>query len=363
MGIIRILLALSVVINHSSSIFGFSLVGGKIAVQAFYIISGFYMALILNEKYIGNNKSYKLFMTNRWLRLYPVYWVVLILTILFSVGKMIVSDGLDLGRFECYDTYFHSMNFFSFLFLIITNLFLFLQDLVMFLGLNIHNGSLYFTADYSQTQPILAKFLMLPQAWTIGVELMFYLIAPLLCRRKTLVLVFVALLSLLLRYILIKSGLKNDPWSYRFFPTELLFFVLGIIAYRIYAAKLKFIYSNDKLNKVALVGVVFITCVFQFINFSYKEQFYFVSIFLSLPLIFSLTKKSKFDRYIGELSYPVYISHVFILSIVATLNLNESKYLGVIAIVLSVLLSVILNEVVSKRIEGFRQRRLKNDLN
>ncbi len=72
MGILRILLAISVVLAHSSSIFGFSLVGGQIAVQAFYIISGFYMALILNEKYIGANNSYKLFISNRFLRLYQI---------------------------------------------------------------------------------------------------------------------------------------------------------------------------------------------------------------------------------------------------------------------------------------------------
>ena len=50
MGIIRFLLAISVVIAHTSSVYGFKLVGGQIAVQAFYMISGFYMTLILNEK-------------------------------------------------------------------------------------------------------------------------------------------------------------------------------------------------------------------------------------------------------------------------------------------------------------------------
>ena len=48
MGLLRLILAISVVIWHSSPIFGISLVGGQAAVQAFYIISGFYMALILN---------------------------------------------------------------------------------------------------------------------------------------------------------------------------------------------------------------------------------------------------------------------------------------------------------------------------
>lgn len=66
MGILRLLLAISVIIAHTESVFGVRLVGGVIAVQAFYIISGFYMAMILTEKYIGKN-SYKLFITNRLL--------------------------------------------------------------------------------------------------------------------------------------------------------------------------------------------------------------------------------------------------------------------------------------------------------
>jgi len=61
MGLLRLILAISVVLAHTSYIFGFGLVGGQAAVQAFYIISGFYMALVLNEKYIGENRSYYLF--------------------------------------------------------------------------------------------------------------------------------------------------------------------------------------------------------------------------------------------------------------------------------------------------------------
>ena len=81
MGLIRTLLAISVVLAHSSPIFGIKLVGGQVAVQAFYMISGFYMTLVLNEKYVGANKAYKLFITNRLLRLWPVYWTVLVVSI------------------------------------------------------------------------------------------------------------------------------------------------------------------------------------------------------------------------------------------------------------------------------------------
>ena len=72
MGVIRILLAISVVIAHSTPLFGLSFVGGRYAVQCFYMVSGFYMALVLNEKYLGPG-SYRVFISARLLRLFPVY--------------------------------------------------------------------------------------------------------------------------------------------------------------------------------------------------------------------------------------------------------------------------------------------------
>ena len=45
---------------------------GYVSVQVFYIISGFYMALILNTKYVGPG-SYRVFIANRLLRIFPAY--------------------------------------------------------------------------------------------------------------------------------------------------------------------------------------------------------------------------------------------------------------------------------------------------
>ena len=46
MGTIRLLLALAVVFSHS---YGYLLVGGRLAVQLFYIISGYLISFILIE--------------------------------------------------------------------------------------------------------------------------------------------------------------------------------------------------------------------------------------------------------------------------------------------------------------------------
>ena len=76
MGLLRLLLAVSIILTHSFPLFGYKELDGIRAVEGFFVISGFYMALILNEKYTGKNRSYFLYLSNRLVRIYPVYWLI-----------------------------------------------------------------------------------------------------------------------------------------------------------------------------------------------------------------------------------------------------------------------------------------------
>ena len=67
MGVLRFLLATAVATNHSGCVYGYCLFPGGVAVKIFFIISGFLMGLILNEKY-GAGRNW-LFYSNRALRI------------------------------------------------------------------------------------------------------------------------------------------------------------------------------------------------------------------------------------------------------------------------------------------------------
>lgn len=311
MGILRLLLALAVVIAHSSPIFGLHLTGGVIAVQAFYIISGFYMALILNEKYIGKNNSYKLFISNRFLRLYPIHWLILILSVLSSIAIGVITKGETYARLDIYVEHYQNMSVGSLVFLIFTNIFIFLQDLVLFMGLDTNSGNLFFTTNFRDSTPMLFKFNFIPQAWTIGLELTFYMIAPFITRRKTIVIIGLIFCSLFLRILLYKNNFDYDPWTFRFFPTELVFFLFGIIGYRIYC-KIKFIEISKILNQFIFGFLILFILVYSLIPFQYKSYLFLFSFFIGIPFVFKYSKKWSKDRYIGELSYPIYISHIFL---------------------------------------------------
>jgi peptidoglycan/LPS O-acetylase OafA/YrhL len=110
MGLLRFILAIGVVFSHTGMAWGFTTLGGSIAVQAFYIISGFYIALILNEKYIDQNNSYKLFITNRFLRIYPIYWLVLLLTVLSAFALAQWGKSQQIISYSMFQKYSDNMS-------------------------------------------------------------------------------------------------------------------------------------------------------------------------------------------------------------------------------------------------------------
>ncbi|HTA62096.1 MAG TPA: acyltransferase [Bacteroidia bacterium] len=364
MGIIRLLLAISVVMHHCGPIFGLDFVGGQIAVQSFFIISGFYMSLILNEKYVGVNSSYKLFITNRLIKLYPIYWTILLGTILACFAKYIVTHGQDMAIISNYFSV--KFNFFSFAYLILTNLFIFGQDVVMFLGITPENGHLFFTTNFRETNPILLFFLFIPQAWSLGCELVFYLIAPFILRKGIRIVLFLILLSFVLRlYIYNYLGLNIDPWTSRFFPTEIMFFLLGYVSYHIYLVvqKKNVPFLTNVLTLVIMLLFIFFYSYIPSISISYfpfplKLTIYYICFIIATPILFNFLKKNKWDNKIGELSYPIYISHFLVIMISTALSFSILKTSWCILLI-TILLSYILNKLIASPIEKYRQARLK----
>jgi peptidoglycan/LPS O-acetylase OafA/YrhL len=200
MGIIRLLLALSVVVEHVHAYLKINLIGGPLAVQSFFIISGFYMSMILNEKYVNENGSYKLFITNRFMRIFPIYLCVLLIAILFStISYLIPSQSVGVktdfeNSLSMYIQYFTKMDIKTLFLLTWVNLTLFFHDVTMFLGMGT-SGTLHFASDYRLTNPPLYKFLFIPQAWSIALELTFYAIAPFLVRRNIKLITAIILVS------------------------------------------------------------------------------------------------------------------------------------------------------------------------
>jgi len=363
MGLVRVLLALFVVFDHSSAIKSLNLPGGPFAVKVFFIISGFYMTLILSRKYIGKG-SYKLFITNRFLRLYPIYWTVVVLTIFFSFGSYIIYGNWM--RLVPYVAYNEFMSFSTLSYLGFVNLFLFGQDVVMFLGLNLETGSMFFTNNFVATSPQFHGFLLIPQAWTVGLELLFYLIAPFIVRRKIRIIAILIVLSVTIRcYIYFVLDLHNDPWTYRFFPNELALFLLGTVSYHIYNY-LQIKPVNRNYHKFVFGFYIVLIITFNYLPdissiLDINSVLFYIITCASIPSIFILTKSSKIDNRIGDLSYPIYLVHMLIIYL-ANLLIKEYSLInnrGAFVVLITIIVSYLLVVFISDPIEKIRQKRVK----
>lgn len=356
MGLLRFLLAISVVIAHSGCLFGLTLVGGEVAVESFFMVSGFYMAMILTEKYTGKHSFY-LFISNRILRLLPAYLFILVLS--FFSGIVSLHLGALGGRLAFWQQYFSSMSFSLVVLLIATNLLLIGQDLTNFFNFETISGRIHLeTGQLNHSVIGLQNFLFVPQAWSLSLELLFYLIVPFIMPKKLRWIVLVIFISFILRIFLYHIGFNRDPWSYRFFPLEIAYFLLGILCYRIYI----FIKHNKKFNKniqlFMFLLISFFTFSYQFLPGVFLKQYlYYLILFFTMPFVFLYTKNISLDRYLGELSYPIYVSHIFTMML-CSFFFKALPMLPLINVLVCCLFSMLMVEFLLKPIDTYRQKRI-----
>jgi peptidoglycan/LPS O-acetylase OafA/YrhL len=147
----------------------------------------------------------------------------------------------------------------------------------------------------------------IPPAWSLPVEMAFYALAPVLVRSRRRLLAGLVL-GLAIRVVVYKLFGPHDPWRYRFFPAELSLFCAGGLAYHFYRA----IEAHAPARRigVACLGML-ITAILLYPRLPAAARYVPVSaaVLASLPFVFALTRDNATDRWLGELSYPVYLLH------------------------------------------------------
>ena len=98
MGVLRLYLALCVVAAHTGNLFPWSAHNGLQSVEIFFLISGFYMALIAS-KYDTAREFY----ASRFLRIYIPYWTILLgIVLACSAIGLATGKWLALAPFATY---------------------------------------------------------------------------------------------------------------------------------------------------------------------------------------------------------------------------------------------------------------------
>src|ERR1700738_3213240 len=156
-------------------------------------------------------------------------------------------------------------------------------------------------------------FHIVTPAWTLSIELSFYLIAPFVVRRHFLLLPLPAFALQAIRYYAYHIGWFSYGTDNRFFPFELGLFLYGAVLYR----------ANDMLRAdVRLQAPIALACLALAVVMpsSFRAGYYQFDGLVGLrpPTLFAFSSRHKWDRWLGDFSYPIYVVHYPVAILVAT---------------------------------------------
>jgi len=378
MGLLRLLLAAAVVAEHSTPIFGLTFTGGHLAVRLFFIISGFYMAMILTTKYTATRPNrYWLFISNRFLRIYPCYYVVLLLSLAFyAAASFYLHHPAD--RLVLWQTAWRHGQIWGLFFVSLCQFTVVGMDAVCVFVYNIAQGIHLPGADTAAADvawlPTAGadpsglvpawRFMFVPQSWAISIELLFYLVVPWLISWRTRNLVLLGSLSLAsyLANCLFVYPALSDLLGYFFFPFHLFLFILGMLAWRYSEV---FLAHVPRPLKIALVVATFgALAVSQFLSVAPRNIVCIALMALSLPIFFNWTKDSRLQRWLGDLAYPIYVCHILMKwGLLALMGVSKTRLTsppGWLLLLCATAMAALLMWLVDRPVDRWRQRRVKH---
>ncbi len=307
---LRFFAALLVVIHHAEAIrkknglfnldwLSFFKNGGN-AVTFFFVLSGFLITfLLLKEDKQTGKTSIKTFYIKRTLRIWPLYFLM------FFVGALVLPYAFKLLHISYEMPYTFSQVWYYFVF--------FFPGLVTF----------YF--GHHILEPL----------WSIGVEEVFYLIwAPLfkIFKKYILLLLLGVILAKITIDIVVIHFYKNE--LFRYISSILSFDAMavgGLGAYFIFNRKTNL--ANLFIYKTSIQILIYgLLAVFLIYNINFQNQlwktffgtpifskllldFIFLYVIIGVSLIPQnlIRFESKFLSYLGEISYGIYMYHMFVI--------------------------------------------------
>jgi peptidoglycan/LPS O-acetylase OafA/YrhL len=357
-GYLRILLALSVAVGHlPGGIYGspdstIIFVGVIVAVKLFFVISGFYMAMIFRKHY----STARTFLLSRALRLFPAYW----LTMAFSVAAALWFNRPNVGPLLNLDFWYFVRAPMPLLLVTLSNLSFLGIDFGYFICVEpaaTPHFALNWKIPCPDGQMLLLSGAVVPPAWTLSLEWYFYLLVPLFCAMTTRRVALIAGGSFLLT-LCIAVFANFDAWYRGFFPAELYLFLLGFLAYRLNHLIPRAVGRTCAALVVVTMFAYQHIPIFDWRNPAGANLLLYFAFTLALPSLFEIGSHIPGERLAGDLSYPMYICHAPVETVILALLLHErvSLLTWIAANVLIVLVASALLLLATARVEKFRLR-------
>ena len=307
---VRFIAAFSVLIHHTEqvkymmeidNIYTFFVIKnmGKLGVGLFFVLSGFLITyLLLSEKSRRGEISTKNFYIRRILRIWPLYFIIVIL-------GFFVFPEIPLFRDPLRDDFYYDSNFY--------------KRLTFFLLFLPNFGFVFFRSPY-----------LCAQTWSIGIEEQFYAIWPWIIKRKNpfqafikVVLVFLLVMGSASYYLLKVSDLPAttkqsiyDGLALFFSQFRILTMVIGGVgAYLVFSKQekiLNFLFKKSTQVIVYSVLALLIGTNFYLPGFNLEFHGFFfcyciMNVAVNPQTIINL--ETPIIHYLGKISYGIYIYH------------------------------------------------------
>lgn len=295
LGIFRYILALTVTLSHLWTDFaGWSAVA---AVFGFYVISGYLMTSILNHSYGYTWRGIARYALNRVLRIFPTYWFVLLLSV--PVVMLIPREA-------------------------------FLTNFKLSMPLE--------TSDWLPNIFILGLLdgpvkVLVPPAWTLDIELVFYIAIGLGLSRSRLTVSIWFLASLIYTVFLLLLG-ADFPTRYASYTASSLPFSIGAMVY-MYRKQARHLLRLPVPAAAILLLVTAIAARLEWLA-PLGSGFYLMLV-CSVLLLVALNNVDfgsvpswlkACDRLLGNLAYPLFLCHWQVAAVVLAVFYAGDKPAG-----------------------------------
>jgi peptidoglycan/LPS O-acetylase OafA/YrhL len=280
-GTLRFFLALLVIHSHFSDRLVATIINvGICAVIGFFILSGVVMTHIILFNYAGLGKTTLYFYLDRALRIFPQFllWVCLsqisVLLFHFEASPYLASGG-GIHKFLMH---------------------------ILLVPLN-----------YSMFIPAIKTYLLLPQAWSLALEEQFYWIFPFLVLYRWTGPV-VALMSLVVFGFGANGYINSDYFTFRLLPAVMYIFLMGKYLTEFNLGRK---WPSLAFALILYLGIVCIT-FWPAQNIINNAQYKYatglgVIVFFPIIAILSQFPRRKWDDWLGNASYGMFLSHNLII--------------------------------------------------
>lgn len=288
-GIFRFVLAINVVLFHLADVPTI----GPYAVFSFFVLSGYLMTAVMNESYGYTKLGIWRFWINRWLRLYPYYWFGLILT---CSGILLVTGREFALRFhQALYLPGDSMEWIQNIFMV-----------------------------YWAEQPISILPRLSPASWALSIELFFYLLISLgasINRMATLTWFGLSVVYAAFQALAYQNGLTYGTVIAASLP-----FAVGALVYHEMPTIRRLAGSNHLILLTGTLLLMVLNAVLPSLLREWAGEHHwkigfacgYIDLVLSACAVAFLSMKktrkkslNRIDKYLGDLSYPIYIFHWF----------------------------------------------------